>query len=332
MIIDFDIVKYLNEQTCDIIINKLTSDNLLGKGFWGAVYRFDIKKHNVSIKIQPIENDKKYDITITDQRNIQLEINLLKQLSDFKIKHSFLHFPYFYTDKICDNQLLIFYEYYPHNLSHFFIKPYTLQQFKSIIYQIIVSIYFFQQITGYFHDDIHIENFLLNTTSTSELSYHFPNLNISKKIKLFDGKFISLWDYAGAIKIDYKADMNHNPDILLLKNICNVFITKILFELFNYIELYSFCKKRQNKSFKKYHSKILNDIRLKWKHISNLHNRNYKIEKTMSKALLFWIIENNYLDLLLTKVKISEHFPTYEMLDWLKTIPENINDAIQFIE
>lgn len=330
MIIDFDIIKYLNEQTCDIIIKKLTSNNLIGKGFWGSVYRFDIKNHKVSIKIQPIENDKNYDISITDQRNINLEIKILKQLSDCKIKNSFYHFPYFYLDKICNDQQLIFYEYYPNNLKHFFLKPYTFEQFKSIIYQIIISIYYFQQITGYFHDDIHIENFLLNKIIATELNYNILNMN--KKIKIFDGNCITIWDYAGAVKIDHTADMNHNPDILLLKIMCNVFITKNLLELFNYIELYTFCKEKSSKLFNKYHKKILYENRMKWKHISNLHTRTHKIEKSMSKAIIFWIIENKFLDLLLEQVKINLYFPNDKMLDWIKTIPDNLNDCIQFIE
>jgi hypothetical protein len=37
---DLDVIKYLNEKTCDQIINLLTSENLLGKGFWGTVYKF----------------------------------------------------------------------------------------------------------------------------------------------------------------------------------------------------------------------------------------------------------------------------------------------------
>ena len=62
------------------IINLLTSENLLGKGFWGTVYKFEIKGHKVSIKIQPLENDKIYDPSIKDPRNISLEVDLLKQI------------------------------------------------------------------------------------------------------------------------------------------------------------------------------------------------------------------------------------------------------------
>jgi hypothetical protein len=132
--IDLDIIKYLNERTCDEIIKLLTSKNLLGKGFWGSVYKFEIKGHKVSVKIQPLENDKMYDASVEDKRNIELEIDLLKKISQYKIKNSFGHFPYFYFSRTCSNESLMFYEYYSYNLKQFFYKEYKLRNiFKRLL-------------------------------------------------------------------------------------------------------------------------------------------------------------------------------------------------------
>ena len=142
---DLDVVKYLNSKTCKQIIDMLDGKNLIGKGFWGYVYKLNIKGHKISVKLQPLTNTKTWDITITDPRDIKLEIQLLKTLSQYKIKNSFIHFPYFYKEITCEKQSVMFYEYYSFNLKDLLIKSKLInfEDFKNITLQILISIYFF---------------------------------------------------------------------------------------------------------------------------------------------------------------------------------------------
>ena len=318
-----NIIKYINQKTCDIILKKLTSNNLIGKGFWGSIYKFEIKDNKIAIKIQPLYNDKLYDSNIKDPRNIDLEIQLLKQISNFKINNNFIHFPYFYSSLTCQKQSLIFYEYYPYNLTKFFNTEYTFESFKSIIYQCIITIYYFQKITEHFHNDIHIENFLLNEININELQYSFFNYDI--KIKLY-GYYISIWDFANAIPI-YKTD--NNIDILQLKLMFSSYIKKYIYNLFSYPQLYGFCIK--NEKFKKYYDKSLFENKIKWKHISNVSNRTNHIEKSVKKAMIYWIIEERLYLELIKDLNLPIYFPVIEMLDWIDSLPNNIEQCLDII-
>ena len=323
---DLDVIKYLNDKTCDQIINLLTSENLLGKGFWGSVYKFEIKGHKVSIKIQPLENDKIYDPSIKDPRNISLEVDLLKQISQYKIKNSFVHFPYFYLSKTCLDQNLMFYEYYSYNLKQFFYTEYNLNDFKNIVYQILISIYFFQQVTGYYHNDIHVENFLINKLSQPlEQIYTFENINLTKTF-IFNKYLISIWDFANAIKIN--SSDKSNIDLQQFKVMFNNFSKKIIDLQLDNGRLYKFCIKINEDNFNKYYLSELKKNKIKWKNISNTNIRSDKIDKSIKKSMIYWIIENYYLDQLIDFYKITPqiYFPTNEMLKWIKSLPNNFND------
>jgi hypothetical protein len=327
--IDLDIIKYINNKTCKEIINLLTSKNILGKGFWGSVYKLDIKGHKVSVKIQPIKNDKIYNPNINDPRNINLEIDLLKQISQYKIKNSFIHFPYFYSSRTCLDQNLMFYEYYLENLKQFFYTEYSLNDFKNIVCQILISIYFFQQVTGYYHNDIHVENFLLNKLSEPfEQKYLFPTINLNKTF-IFDNYIVSIWDFANAIKID--PNNTKNIDIIQFKSMFEKFSKNILEQQLSYSDLYEFCIKINKEVFEKYYNKELKENKIKWNHISNINIRSDKIEKSVKKSIIYWIIENNYLEQLidffeLNKRKPPIYLPTTEMLKWINSLPNNFND------
>ena len=329
--IDLDIIKYLNDKTCDEIIKLLTSKNLLGKGFWGSVYKFEIKNHKVSIKIQPLENDKMYDPSVEDKRNIELEINLLKQISQYKIKNSFGHFPYFYFSRTCSDQSLMFYEYYSYNLKEFFYKEYNLNDFKNIVSQILISIYFFQQVTGYYHNDIHVENFLVNKLNQPlEQTYTFETINLIKTF-IFNKYLISIWDFANAVKINSSDLSSTNSDLEQFKVMFHNFSKKIIELQLDYIRLYDFCMKIDKDKFNKYYLSELQKNKIKWNKVSNIDIRSNKIEKSVKKSIIYWIIENNYLDELikfyeLNKRKPQIYLPTNEMLKWINNLPNNFND------
>jgi len=333
--IDLDIIKYLNDKTCDEIIKLLTSKNLLGKGFWGSVYKFEIKGHKVSVKIQPLENDKMYDSSVEDKRNIELEIDLLKQISQYKIKNSFGHFPYFYFSKTCSNESLMFYEYYSYNLKQFFYKEYNFNDFKNIVGQILISIYFFQQVTGYYHNDIHVENFLVNKLDQPlEQTYTFETINLTKTF-IFNKFLISIWDFANSTKIDTSDSINSdtsdstNSDLEQFKVMFHNFSKKIIDAQLDYDRLYRFCSDKDK--FKKYYLSELQKNKIKWKKVSNTDIRSNKIEKSVKKAMIYWIIENNYLDQLIEFYELNKripqiYLPTNEMLTWIQNLPNNFNN------
>lgn len=324
---NLDIIKYLNTKTCEEIIKLLDSENLIGKGFWGTIYKFDIKGYKVSVKIQPLENDKKYDISIKDPRNIKLEVNLLKQLSHYKILNNFVHFPFFYLTMECLGQNLMFYEYYLQNLKQFFFTPYNFNDFKNISYQILISIYFFQNVTGHYHNDIHVENFLINKLKEpNEKVYVFEGI---KKTFILEKYVITIWDFANAIKIEN--DNKINLDLLQFKSMFLKFSKKIIDEQLICDDLYLFCLKCNKHVFESYYNKQFKDNKIKWKNIPNANTRSCKIEKSLKKAIIYWIIENKYLDQLvkyfnLEKIKPPIYLPTNEMLEWIDSIPTNFND------
>jgi hypothetical protein len=65
--------------------------------------------------------------------------------------------------------------------------------------------------------------------------------------------------------------------------------------------------------------------------VSNTDIRSNKIEKSVKKAMIYWIIENNYLDQLIKFYELNKripqiYLPTNEMLIWIQNLPNNFND------
>jgi hypothetical protein len=222
----------------------------------------------------------------------------------------------------------MFYEYYLENLKQFFYKQYSLNDFKNISYQILISIYFFQQVTGHYHNDIHVENFLLNKLDEPiEQKYLIPTINLTKTF-IFDKYIVSIWDFANAIKIN--PNSLQNTDLIQFKSMFEKFSKNILEQQLSYSNLYEFCFKTNYDKFEKYYKKELKENKIKWNKISNINIRSDKIEKSVKKSMIYWIIENSYLDQLieffeLEKRKPPIYLPTNEMLDWINSLPNNFN-------
>jgi hypothetical protein len=335
---DLDVIKYLNSKTCKQIIEMLEGKNLIGKGFWGFVYKLDIKGHKVSAKIQPLTNTKTWDLTIQDPRNILVEIQILKTLSQYKITNSFAHFPYFYKEVTCDNQSIMFYEYYSSNLKDFMLKnDYSFEDFKSIAIQILISIYFFQQVTGYFHNDIHVENFLVNTlTQPIEQTYRFDTLGITKTIVL-DKFYIGIWDFANAQPIQNTNQSKPiNIDYVQFKEMFVKFIVKIIDKLLNLDQIGDYCiKLEESFDFEKYYKSELNANKFKWSHIKNKEKYTNKVLNSTKKSLIYWLVENNQIDKIINYYKklgnidSKLNLPTEQMLKWIANLPETLEQAIR---
>lgn len=331
---DLDVIKYLNEKSCNYIIDLLTSENLIGKGFWGAVYKFDIKGHKISVKIQPISNDKKYNPNLIDPRNIELEIDLLKKLSQYKIINSFIHFPYFYKELKCSNEKLIFYEYYTWNLKQFFKTKYTFEDFKMIVSQILVSIYFFQQITNHYHNDIHVENFLLNELKEPiEQKYSFLTLGFDKTF-IFSKYYISIWDFANAIPINKTNNSKtENIDYIQFKNMFHRFTKYLIDSAYDSNTIYKFCLNTDPKyNFTQYFKKEIKMNKLKWSYIKNDKVRELKIVKSVTKSFIYWIIENKLVDKFVLEYNMDPfQLPSDDMLTWIDNLPNTLEQAIKNI-
>jgi len=316
--------KYINEKSCKIILKKLTSDNLIGKGTWGSVYKFEIKNIRISVKIQPLYNDKTYT-DIIDNRNIDLEASILKELSDFKIKNNFYHFPYFYKSINCKLQNLLFYEYSDNTIEKFFSKKFSFDMFKNIVYQIIIAIYFFQKVTGYYHNDINTKNILIKNSDLKVLDYR--SVNLEKSLPC-NGFYIIIWDYASAKKIINENDPN--LDILQLKKMFINFIKFYIDIIFDYDTLYDLCMENNKKKFKKYFVKEELKNSLKWSKVQNDKNRFRKIHNSVKKSIIFYIIENKLLNELASQTTNTKiYLPDYEMLDFVNNLPNNINECFQ---
>jgi hypothetical protein len=327
---DLDVVKYLDTRTCEQILDMLEGKNLIGKGFWGFVYKLDIKGHKISVKIQPTTNTKTWDPTIIDPRDIGLEIKLLKLLSQYKITNSFIHFPYFYKELECNEQKLMFYEYYDKNLKDLLLGDYTFEDFKNISFQILICIWYFQKVTGYFHNDIHVENFLVNKLSGPiEQNYQ---INQTKKTFIYNKFYIGIWDYANAQAIpkNFNSKSDTNTDYVQFKQMFVSFIKKILDKVFRLKDIEEYCIDLNSKSFDLYYSQELKANKLKWSHIKNPTQAVKKISNSLKKSILYWIIENKQLDIMIEHFKKTKqidpnlNLPTSQMLQWIQDLPDNL--------
>jgi hypothetical protein len=112
------------------------------------------------------------------------------------------------------------------------------------------------------------------------------------------------------------------------------FNKKIIDQIISYDMIYKYCVKLNNKSFKKYYITEIKNNKLKWSKIKNTHKAINKIEKSMRKSLIYWIIENSYTDQMIQDFKNNKLIDkntfliNQEMINWIDNLPDNIEDAI----
>lgn len=188
-----NITTFINEKTCDVIKNKVNKSSILGCGTWSNVYNFKIGKDKVAVKVQDIEKgnyEKKENKKIL--RNLDVEIYLLKTLSDYEIENKSGMFPLFYGSKLCDNTMFIFYEKFNCCIDVLFRNNYNFIFFKKLLHKMFNVVKNFQEITCYYHGDVNYCNFLIK------------------------GDRIVLIDYGNSYKID-SSNYEKNCDIIYFK-------------------------------------------------------------------------------------------------------------------
>ena len=149
------------------------------------------------------------------------------------------------------------------------------------------------------------------------------------KTFIFNKCLISIWDFANAIKIN--SSDKSNIDLQQFKVMFNNFSKKIIDLQLDNGRLYKFCIKINEDNFNKYYLLELKKNKIKWKNISNTNIRSDKIDKSVKKSMIYWIVENYYLDQLIDFYKLNKltpqiYLPTNEMLKWISSLPNNFND------
>jgi serine/threonine protein kinase len=307
---NINIGKYFKPNVCESITKLLEESQIIGKGTWANVYRIQIKKCLFSVKMQKIKSNKTFD----DVRDIEGEVNVLKQLSHFKELNHVEFFPYYYFDTICNGSSLIFYQHYEHSLEHLFGK-WTQSLFRSIVMQAIYSVHLFRTITNRMHNDIRLVNFLIVETNDTTKWYD------GHKIQL-EGYHVVLWDYANSTEgIDEK-----DTDMSMIK---------LMFK--NYIKstIYEQCEHGLILEFARDKNLSIDENNDKWQHIKNSSVRTRKIKTSNIKALIYKIIENSMLLEFLQFVGSDDLMTVFiepELLEWVDTLPNTIKKSLRLLK
>lgn len=291
--------KYSN---CSLITDTIKLNNVtikfekkIGEGHFGKAYLSSIKYknelYNFIVKEQKITNEN-------PEIQLQNELIIIKYLSQLVEKNISPHFLHFYTEVLCDSNIKMAGE--PEGLKkpkpkfkpmldislmteseekRYFIvekasaalsslKNTLRYHFKSIITQIILSIFTFHQYTKCYHLDTHHGNFLVH-----ELKYEknmFIKYKLDKNIyKLNVSKYlVILWDYGIVQGMKNTSFLNYTTTIQ------NIYWTKLIYDYYRIFSIISDDKYYQ-KNKEQY--KILRDI------IILLNEYNQKIKYTLKK-------------------------------------------------
>lgn len=312
--IDIDTTKYFSDSIC----NKIDSMVSIGSGQWGKIYKFDIKKNRFSVKVQSTRHGGPIDL-----RNIELEIKILKHLSRFKERNNMHFFPFYYYDRNCNNNRIIIYENYELSLKDI-IKVINVNLFKSIVFQIIFSVFLFHSTTRYEHRDIHVGNILVNKTS------HDIKYRVYSEYKIpYYGFEITLWDYSNAVPI--KKRNAGNTDLNMIKIMFHKFLKDEIFANFSSEVILEFATKN---GLSEYYEAEMVSNGLRWSSVNNLEKRNEKIKISTLKSLIYKVIEEPelYNKFMKEHKTFHEKYPIKSSwLNWVKSLPSTINECLELV-
>ena len=314
--------------SCTNIVSKLINKTLIDNGFWGYVYKLKLNDAlKIAIKIQPLYNDKLYDPSIIDTRDIKLEIKIFKKLTSFCNKYNIFHFPLFYKSLICNNYQLIICKYYNYSLKKLLKNNLSFPHFKNIIHQIIISILLFQKNTHCFHNDITIDNILLLHNNNPIISYNLKYLNLS--IPSFN-YYVILTDFGNCIRYNKNNKNIDNIDIMQLKLILFNYLYKFI-KIFSFEILCNFCINLDNLKFYDF---FYTEFKIQFKQL-DINDPDLKKE-TIQKQLKFSIFKYMYNSKYIFKFGDLYNMKKYinidqSMLDYLDNLPDDIDKCIQYI-
>lgn len=179
-------------------IKKNAELDYIDKGSYAKVFKIEIGKIYVALRIAP------YTPHTSD--NNEIEYNIYKMLYDQFEKHNFVHIPILYDSYKCNyedkyNETNIYLikllqfkslinviwritlmEYTPlGNLNMFLMnKPKHKEYYTKIYLQILIILYFLNEnIPGYYHNDLHLSNFLVRENKKKNLFYKFKEFEIN---------------------------------------------------------------------------------------------------------------------------------------------------------
>lgn len=286
--------KLQGQHTCHmdnntLMINNINInlDNLIGQGQYGKVYLSNIshnnEEYNFIVKEQTIDTDNPLV-------QIQNEILLTKYLSFLVENNISPHFLHFYTDFSCNysekipgggKKIIPLLDLVFNYEKKFFLvekatdtlrklKSKLKNDFKSLINQIILSIFTFHQYTKHYHLDTHSGNFLYHEIQQQPNMYMKYILD-DKNYKLKLSKYIVvLWDYGIAqnmLNNDYLYSVKEN---FQLEN-------KIPKIMYDYYRILSDIQRNFEKT--QHHNNIISNILLK------IDKYNIIIKHIMKKSL-----------------------------------------------
>ena len=201
----------------------LKQENRIGKGFYGSVYlskfRYNNLDYNVIIKKQVIPNypnllfsEKIIESNKVAYRN---EVAVLQYLTNHVVLKSLSpHFLSLYGHITCDEDHMLIAEQASGSLYNILSTQNLSYEFKSIVSQIIISIFMYHQYTKCYHNDTHVENFLyIDTQQKISLKYNFHDKIYYVNCDKF---LINIWDLGLTSNIQYDLLLNVNTNNYLL--------------------------------------------------------------------------------------------------------------------
>ena len=148
------------------------------------------------------------------------EVKILEKLTKLALTGNYPYFPLMYTSLICDkpeqpqrghkvhitdeSYIVVISELADCDTRWWFKHQRTHEEYKSVILQMIYTIYTFHNVVKYIHDDLHLGNFLVHKIKPGGFFTYTIN-NVEIKVPNC-GYLIVIWDFGGSYKFKSSED------------------------------------------------------------------------------------------------------------------------------
>lgn len=315
--------KFLNQSFYSTICKKISTSLrghlslnneviYLNKGTWGFIFKVKLKENKfIKLKIQIMPNNifTKFK-GLNDPRNVNLEKFIFEECNNLILKNVTCNLPLYYKSILCKNEkfktMIFLTELSDNTLPNWILEKHTDLEWESFLFQILSTLHVFKKYLKFFHNDMNINNILVNKDKNK--GYYNYNINTVSYYIPTTGYIFLIWDYANGYSLLQKNDekivqnLRNNDDFEKFSDTFKLMKMNNIYNSVNFEELNNILEKNI-KNFSELKNKQLKNINIKFKHVKNQKKRKFKIKRSLHKSFCYYAIENDLYELIMQNKK-----------------------------
>lgn len=310
-----NILKPLNEVELTLFDNKKNFDigstkfTFINKGGHGYIYKMESTDcKDIILKITKNVPESEHEIII---------LSRLKDLIDNNICPNFL---YYYNNLFLFGKYYILVEIANGTAEDWMMSKHSVEEWKSFLFQFLISVYIFQIYIKGYHTDLHFRNIFYKKIKTD--TYFEYNVDGNKYYIPTYGKLFMMADFDKVQSLlfnDNKIDdvsiklfIQNNTDLEHIITLHKRILVSYIEKQYTLHDLINIIRQKNDQDFDAYLAIEKRKISEKFK------NHKYKIDQKIFRNVAYYIIEKNYITLKdISDEKQKLKLPPLDIIDFI---------------